>query len=141
MFGSQIDYVQVSIWRRKFFPFQPRNVTMAPRGHMHFHPQGQSYCDDFAHETTWRQGHFIHEMTHIWQVQRNGRWFLLLRRMPWAPYHYSLRPGWTLEKYGLEQQAELVRHAFLLRAGHTIPGAPPLEQYLAIFPHGFFPTA
>ena len=138
VFGNAIDYTQVAIWRRKFFPFQPRKVTMAPRGHLHFHPQGHSYCDDFAHETPRRQGHFIHEMTHVWQVQQNGKWFLLLRRMPWATYDYSLRPGWKLEKYGLEQQAEIVRHAFLLRAGQSVPGAPPLAVYLDLMPAPFF---
>ena len=134
VFGDAINYAQVAIWRRKFFPFQPRRVTMAPRGHLHFHPQGQSYCDDFATAPIRRQGHFIHEMTHVWQVQENGQWFLLLNRMPWARYDYAIHPGWKLADYGPEQQAEIVRHAFLLRAGYPVPGAPPLQQYCTILP-------
>ena len=141
MFGDAIDYARVTIRRRKFFPFQPRRVTMAPRGHLHFHPQGESYCDDFAAAPLSRQGHFIHEMVHVWQVQQNGPWFLFLRRMPWARYDYALRPGWTLEKYGVEQQAEIVRHAFLLREGMAIAGAPPLEQYRLVLPFGWQKTA
>src|SRR3546814_8372664 len=40
-----------------------------------------------------RQGFFIHEMTHVWQAQTRGRWFLIIGRMPWARYDYALRPG------------------------------------------------
>ena len=136
VFGNAIDYTQVSIWRRKFFPFQPRKVTMAPRGHLHFHPQGHSYCDDFAHETPRRQGHFIHEMTHVWQTQTRGDWYLLLRRHPFCRYDYALRPGWPLERYGIEQQAEIVRHAFLLRRGVRLAGIadPSAYDLLVDFP-------
>ena len=48
MFGDAIGYSEVTIRRRKWFPFQPRHVTMAPRGHIHFHPLGANYCDDFS---------------------------------------------------------------------------------------------
>ena len=134
MFGSAIDYSRVSIWRRKFFPFQPRQITMAPRGNLHFHPQGDSYCEDFAHAKSPLQALFIHEMTHVWQVQTRGNWFLILRRMPWARYDYVLKPGWKLTQYGIEQQAMIVQHAFTLRRGGTVRGAPPLEQYLLLLP-------
>ena len=35
---------------------------------------------------------------------------------------------------GLEQQGEIVRHAFLLRHGRTVPGAPPLATLESILP-------
>lgn len=129
MFGSEIDYAKVRLRRRKWFPLQPRNVTMAPRGHIHFHPQGSAYCDDFSRESLHRQGFFIHEMVHVWQAQKFGRWYLILRRMPWARYDYALKPGWPLARYGVEQQAEIVRHAFLLRQGVQIAGAPGVSAY------------
>lgn len=129
VFGEAIDYSAVKIRRRKWFPFQPRRVTMAPRGHIHFHPSGTAYCDDFAKESAIRQGLFIHEMVHVWQVQTRGRWFLLLNRMPWARYDYSLKPGWPLARYGIEQQAEIVKHAFLLRNGVKIAGAADVAAY------------
>jgi len=132
VFGDAIDYARVSIWRRKFFPFQPRAVTMAPRGNLHFHPLGESYCDDFSTARPTRQALFIHEMTHVWQVQTRGQWFLLLHRMPWARYDYSFKPGWKLTDYGIEQQAMIVQHAFTLRHGGKVPGAPALEQYLSL---------
>ncbi|MGX7895252.1 vgr related protein [Tsuneonella sp. HG222] len=129
VFGSAIDYSKVTIRRRKFFPFQPRRVTMAPRGHLHFHPLSEGYCDDFAQVSLIRQGLFIHEMTHVWQTQTLGEWYLLLNRHPFSRYDYSLRPGWSLEKYGIEQQAEIVRHAFLLRNGMKLAGVCDASAY------------
>jgi hypothetical protein len=55
-------------------------------------------------------------------------------RHPFCRYDYALRPGWRLERYGLEQQAEIVKHAFLLRRGRRVRGAPPLESYETILP-------
>lgn len=129
LFGEAIDYAQVTVRRRKFFPLHPRGVTMAPMGHLHFHPLAAHYCDDFAAAPLALQGHFIHEMVHVWQAQTRGRWYLVLRRHPWCRYDYALRPGLSLAQYGLEQQAEIVRHAFLLRNGAPVAGAPPLASY------------
>ena len=136
VFGKAIDYSRVTIRRRKFFPFQPRRITMAPRGHLHFHPLGDAYCDDFSMMHPVRQGLFIHEMTHVWQTQTRGDWYLLLHRHPFCRYDYSLKPWWTLERYGIEQQAEIVRHAFLLRRGLRLPGAadPAAYDLLVNFP-------
>ncbi|MEO9490406.1 MAG: hypothetical protein ABJ195_09865 [Marinomonas sp.] len=129
MFGTAIDYAAVKIRRRKWFPFQPKHITMAPRGHMHFHPKGDGYCEDFATESIYRQAHFIHEMTHIWQTQTRGSWYLVLNRMPWARYDYALKPAWALSKYGIEQQAEIVKHAFLLRNGVPVTGVSDVSVY------------
>jgi hypothetical protein len=60
--------------------------------------------------------------------------FLPLQRHPFSSYDYALKPGWKLDQYGIEQQAEIVRHVFLLRNGEAVPGAPPLEQYAGILP-------
>lgn len=129
VFGTAIDYAAVTIRRRKWFPFQPRKVTMAPRGHLHFHPRGSAYCDDFSSEELHRQGLFIHEMTHVWQAQARGKWFLVLNRMPWARYDYSLKPGWPLARYRIEQQAEIVKHAFWLRNGAKVAGISDVSAY------------
>ena len=129
MFGDAIDYERVTIKRRKWFPFQPRRVTMAPRGHLHFHPHSEAYCDDFSMASLTKQGLFIHELVHVWQVQTKGRWYLVTRRMPWARYDYSLKPGWGLDRYGIEQQAEIVKHAFWLRNGIRVAGAPDVSAY------------
>lgn len=134
MFGTAVDCAKVRIRRRKWFPLQPRSITMAPRGHIHFHPESDGYCEDFAAAPLARQAHFIHEMVHVWQAQKHGEWYLLLNRMPWASYEYSLKPGLRLERYGIEQQAEIVKHAFILMRGGKIAGAPDLERYRTIVP-------
>ncbi len=134
MFGDAVDYGKVTIRRSKFFPLQPRKVTMAPRGHLHFHPLSAIYCDDFAFAGPQAQALLIHELVHVWQVQQRGDWYLLLYRHPWCRYDYTLKPGWKLEQYGIEQQAMIVQHAFMLRQGSQVAGAPPLEQYLSILP-------
>lgn len=139
IFVEAIDYAQVTIRRRKFFAFHPHGVTMAPMGHLHFHPLATHYCDDFAEAPLALQGHFIHEMVHVWQAQRLGRWYLVLRRHPWCRYDYALRPGLKLAQYGLEQQAEIVRHAFLLRERVPVPGAPSIRAYESILQTAFGP--
>ena len=110
---------------------------MAPDGHLWFHPDADHYCDDFcASGSLALQGHFIHEMTHIWQAQTRGRWYLPLRRHPWCRYGYELAPGKPFTAYGIEQQAEIVRHAFLYRMGAAPAGAPAREALEAILPFG-----
>jgi hypothetical protein len=132
MFGDAIDYAPVRIVLGKWAFFQPKNVVMSPRGRIHFHPHGTAYRDDFGHGTLGEQGLFIHEMTHVWQHQSGI--FLPLKRVPWARYDYAVKPGWGLKKYGLEQQAEIVRHAFVVGRGGTFAGAPPLSQLQTILP-------
>ncbi len=124
VFGEAIDTGKVRLKRRRWFPFQPRRVVMAPWGHIHFHPRSPFYCDDFSRMDLELQGLFIHEMTHVWQAQTRGRWYLPLCRPFSRRYDYCLKPGWPLERYGIEQQAEIVRHAFLLRNGGKVAGAP-----------------
>ena len=129
VFGTAIDYDAVTIRRRKLFPFQPRHVTMAPSGHLHFHPEGNAYCADFSSECLTRQGFFIHEMSHVWQTQTRGKWHLIFNRMPWARYDYTLKPGWQLTRYGIEQQAEIIKHAFWLRNGAKVAGVSDASAY------------
>lgn len=107
---------------------------MAPTGHLHFHPRGDSYCDDFSTATPSLQGHFIHEMTHVWQTQSKGYLYLPLHRPFSRRYEYSLVPGWKLEDYGIEQQAEIVRDAFMAMRGNAAIGAPSIEIYRQILP-------
>ena len=134
VFHDAIDYAAVRIARRKWAFFQPRDTVMAPRGCIHFHPGGSAYRDDFAAARLADQGLFIHEMVHIWQHQRGI--FLPLARHPFCRYSYAFKPGQPLNRYGIEQQGEIVRHAFLLRHGAAVAGAPPLAQYETLLPFG-----
>ena len=132
MFGNAIDTAKVMLRRRKWFAFQPRKVTMAPTGHLHFHPDGDNYCDDFSQAAPAQQGHFIHEMTHVWQSQTCGWWYVPLLGAVQRKYAYTLKPGKQLASYGIEQQAEIVAHAFMLRRGWTVPGAAPVQAYAGL---------
>ena len=124
VFGDAIDYSQVRLIRGKWWPFQPKNVAMAPCGNIHFHPDGNLWSEDFSRESLWTQGFFIHELTHVWQAQARGRFYLPLMRHPFCRYRYEIVPGRPLGKYGLEQQAEIVRHIFLARNGMNVPSTP-----------------
>jgi hypothetical protein len=125
MFGDSIDYGRVRLVRRKWWPFQPRGIVMAPTGNIHFHPADPRWSDDFSTGPLSSQGLFIHEMTHVWQTQKRGRFYLPLMRHPFCRYAYQLREGWTFDRYGLEQQAEIVRHAFMARNGARLAAVPP----------------
>ena len=132
IFGTAIDCSLVRLKRTRWFPFQPVNTLMAPHGHIHFHPRSPHYCDDFSHASLPEQGLLIHEMTHVWQSQTKGNWYLPLMRHPWCRYDYRLTPGWPLNRYGIEQQAEIVRHAFLLRNGWPVAGVAGPSAYEAL---------
>ena len=110
---------------------------MAPMGNIYFHPEGGGWSEDFAAETVRRQAFFIHEMTHVWQAQKKGRLYLVLMRHPFCRYRYTLRPGRCLEDYGLEQQAEIIRHVFLHRQGYALPGKPTLAELEPLLPRDF----
>jgi hypothetical protein len=134
MFGDAIDYASVRILRRKWWPMQPRNVAMAPTGNIHFHPHGDLWSEDFAREPLHRQGLFIHELTHVWQTQTRGRFYLPLMRHPFCRYRYELVPGRPFDRYGLEQQAEIVRHAFLMKRGYSLNSVASLTDLEQILP-------
>ncbi len=136
MFGRAIDLAAVRIRKRKWWFLQPRGIVMAPRGHIHFHPESQSYCSCFGDSAISGQGLFLHEMTHVWQHQSGIN--LLLRRHPFCRYDYAFEPGRPFARYGIEQQAEIVRHVFMMRLGYAVPGKPPLRELEAILP--FAPT-
>ena len=117
VFGDAIDYAPVRIVRRRWWPFQPKGVVMAPTGNIHFHPDSHLWSEDFAVEHLSLQGLFIHEMTHVWQAQTKGRFYLVLMRHPFCRYGYTVKAGRRFDRYGLEQQAEIVRHAFIAQRG------------------------
>jgi hypothetical protein len=134
VFGDAIDYDRVRIHAKTWWPFQHRRMAMAPNGHLYLSPKGPLWCDDFCERSITRQGLFIHEMTHVWQHQQGVN--LILKRHPFCRYDYTIKPGWPLERYGIEQQAEIVRHAFELARGEIVPGAPGLDVYRGVLPFG-----
>lgn len=114
VFGAALDVAAVTVRHAKYWALHPWWVTMAPDGHLWCHPNGFTWAEDFAAEPPGSQAHFIHELVHVWQVQTGGH--LALRRPPFARYRYTLSPGKPFRRYGIEQQACIVEHAFLARA-------------------------
>ena len=125
LFGDAIDYAKVRLFNGKWWPLQPPRTAMAPMGNIHSHPDRGGYSDDFACEPLGRQAFFIHELTHVWQAQTKGRFYLPLMRHPFCRYRYELKPGRPFNLYGLEQQAEIVKDVFLASRGATVRCAPP----------------
>jgi hypothetical protein len=125
VFGDAIDYARVRLLNRKWWPLQPKRSAMAPMGNIYFHPDEGGWSEDFSAEPLARQGFFIHELTHVWQSQRGGKFYLPLMRHPFCRYRYALVPGRPFERYGLEQQAEIVRHVFLDQHGGHPTVCPP----------------
>jgi hypothetical protein len=124
IFRDAIDYSRVKLVRGKWWALQPRRSAMAPMGNIYFHPDGAGWSEDFSKEPLHAQGFFIHELTHVWQAQKGGRFYLPLARHPFCRYRYRLVPGRPFRRYGLEQQAEIVRHIFLAEHGANV-FAPP----------------
>lgn len=137
LFGGAVDYNAVRIHHRKWFPFHPRRAVMAPDGHIWVHPKGDLWSDDYAKDRLGLQALFAHEMTHVWQAQRKGRWYLVFMRHPFCRYAYRFVPGRRFEDYGLEQQAEIVRHVFLGRLGEPPPTVPDVKLLEAVLPASF----
>jgi len=135
VFGDALDLRGVTVRGQAWWLFQPRNVVMAPCGHVHFHARCPFYYEDFSRAPLHLQGLLIHELTHVWQHQ-SGRNLVFARR-PFARYSYlPLKPGKKFESYGIEQQAEIVRDWFVLSRGGRVDGAPPLEVYERLLPFG-----
>ena len=124
VFGDAIDYDRVRLVRGKWWPFQHKGIVMAPTGNIHFHPDDARLVEEFSKAPLELQGLLIHELTHVWQTQSRGRFYLPLMRHPFCRYAYDLVPGRAFDRYGLEQQAEIVRHAFLARHGVRLAAVP-----------------
>ena len=132
-FGDAIDLACVTIRRAKWWWLQPAWVVMAPDGHIWFHPNNTSWRDDFSRASLFLQGLIVHELTHVWQHQQGVS--LIWQRPPFARYAYlPLTSGKPFSAYGLEQQAEIVKDAYLLGEGLRLKDRPPLEVYRALLP-------
>jgi len=125
IFGDSLDYSRPRLFLGKWWPLQPRRTAMAPMGNIHFHPDGGGWSEDFSKEPLGQQAYFMHELTHVWQAQAKGGFYLPLMRHPFCRYAYELTPGKPFDRYGLEQQAEIVKDAFLASHGARGRCVPP----------------
>lgn len=72
VFGGGIDAGAARLHRRKWWPLQPRAVVMSI-GSIHFHPDSPDWSEDFTRRSLGLRAFLIHEMTHVWQHQRDER--------------------------------------------------------------------
>ena len=89
---------------------------------------------DFADCDLGEQGWLMHELTHCWQAARGifPAW-AKLRALGVRAYRYALAPEKAFAAYNIEQQAEIVRHLFLARAGASAPDGPPGDALEAVW--------
>ena len=125
IFADAIDYSRVRLFKGKWWPLHPRRSAMAPMGDIWFHPDGGGWSDDFSNEPLSAQAFFMHELTHVWQAQKHGRFYLPLMRHPFCRYAYRLEPGKPFSRYGIEQQAQIIRDRFLADRGALVAIVPP----------------
>jgi len=88
-----------------------KNYAVSPNGNIYFHPM--DWISDFSSVGLGKQSWLIHELTHIWQLQRGlkvVRGALINRR-----YSYVLTTGKPFFHYGIEQQARMVQDYFIKR--------------------------
>ena len=118
MFGAGLDPGRV---RLLALPVWNRAFVAGPR--LMIWPAFAAWTD-FSAAPLETQAVFVHELTHVWQAQKGGRFYLPLARHPFCRYRYEIVPGRPFRRYGLEQQAEIVRHIFMAEHGASI-ACPP----------------
>ena len=120
VFGDAINYDAVRIKKKRVL-MQPRDGAICLGNTINM--DGNAYSDDYACEDLNVRAFFIHEMTHIWQYQRNplglGIKFMreaIRHRQHYLDraYHYDLDPIKPFSKYGLEQQATMMQDFYIL---------------------------
>lgn len=120
LFGDSIDYARVRISPDKYIPLQQKGTGVVGR-------DGNIYMNidnlpvDLSTARIGLQRGFIHEMTHVWQVQ-NGIFdpvkeftkLLLKHRFNYgAAYKFRLEEKKDLLDYNMEQQATIIEAYFL----------------------------
>lgn len=108
VFGDAIDLESV---RLKTAWWVLSGYAVSPNGNIYFHPD--DWMTDVSRETLAKRAWFIHELTHVWQVQQGKAvfWRALLNRR----YRYTLRDGKSFFAYGIEQQARMVEEYYIRR--------------------------
>ena len=146
-FKGAIRYAHVRVHRRRYLPWQPSGVAMAPNGHIYF--TDSHFLDDFSLADLGRRSWFVHEAVHVWQYQ--NRVFLDLRilgglailrgdyaRPGWISgqtgkylYEFKLGRDQDFLKFGYEQQAAAIENYYAALNGGDgkAPRSPDLELF------------
>jgi hypothetical protein len=122
VFGTSMDYSQITMYNRKISRLQPDNFNAAPDGNLYMI---KNYCEDYSKAPVEDQAALLHELTHVWQRQNNTmnlkaafvKETLKAKFNYRATNKYMLEPGKDFNKYGFEQQAGIIEDYHLVSHG------------------------
>ena len=128
VFGGKIDYSQVRIIDGKFVPWQGNGyiIAIAPDGNIYWPGECGNLAICGGSRTV---GVFIHEMTHVLQVQHGVNvlgWGLLLEAGKFLsgglydPYKFTYDPGRSFSSYNIEQQGEYAKQIYFGKLPNNI---------------------
>ena len=125
IFGSEIDYSQTGVTYGKWAFFQPSGREMTPQGIIF---TGGPEVSDY---TSYQPDTFIHEMAHVWQYQKGIN---VVAQGLYRNYNYSFSKLGTMpfSRYGVEQQASIIEHYYMLHSRN--PTHQALQTYRSVIP-------
>lgn len=74
VFGDMLDCERPKIIATRYLPWQSCGIFMAPNGNIYVNPA--DYSENYALESKFMQGIFIHELTHVMQYQKAFMYYL-----------------------------------------------------------------
>lgn len=86
-----------------------KNYAVSPNGNIYFHHE--NWIEDFANEPLGKRAWFIHELTHIWQLQQGIK--VVRKALFDRRYKYAIKQGKSFFHYGVEQQARMVEDYYV----------------------------
>ncbi|EPL3554106.1 hypothetical protein PI466_002605 [Acinetobacter baumannii] len=116
VFGSLLDCERPKIIATRYIPWQAHGILMAPNGNIYVNLS--DYSSNYALESKFIQGIFIHELAHVMQYQRGIHVLLkgallqsayYLSFKYYNPYKYTYHPQKAFSSYNIEQQGEIAR--------------------------------
>ena len=132
-FGDEIDWPRVRI--AQVHPAAPWGA-MVPIGRTIVFARWRAAWD-FARSDVLEQAWVVHELAHVWQAQRGVPLAAAkLSAIGRSAYRADWREERPFASYNIEQQAEIVRFAFLARIGRPDPTGPNLRRLAALWPVG-----
>lgn len=116
VFGDMLDCERPKIIATRYLPWQSCGIFMAPNGNIYVNPA--DYSENYALESKFMQGIFIHELTHVMQYQKGihvlvkgallqSAYYLSFKS--YNPYKYTYHPDKAFSTYNIEQQGEIAR--------------------------------
>ncbi len=120
VFGNSIDYSSVKLFNRSYMLVAGDEHGLSPNGNIYINGKTK-WAEDYSKNLYW-QSLFMHEMAHVWQVQR-GRdvrreAFLEFFKSDFKyanVYNYDIKTKAPYRDHNLEQQAGMIEDYHNLR--------------------------